>query len=248
LYKLDVITPLHLAAAYGLHDLLLLFLSKIDKNALQAMQTDVSLLHLACLYQHTDLVQDIIDSGVDIALRTDVFKQPLSMSGANCLHLLFYRKKTQNTCVTEKVVRLILGRGIDPKLRTLVDRKSALYMASQNGYSDAVKVFLKNKCQTNLKDNRGKAALHVASENGHTEVVRLLLEHSANPNLVNKAGKSPLHCAAYNGHTDVVRLLLEHSANPNLADCTERSPLNWAEQKGNTDVVNMLLMNMQRLA
>merc|ERR1712078_113458 len=54
-----------------------------------------------------------------------------------------------------------------------------LHWASQEGYTDIVKLLIEKGADVNAKDEEGKTPLNWASEGGHTDIVKLLVEKGA---------------------------------------------------------------------
>ncbi|OLP91898.1 Ultraviolet-B receptor UVR8 [Symbiodinium microadriaticum] len=100
------------------------------------------------------------------------------------------------------------------------DQTTPLFMAAQNGFSEAIPSALLllllllllpglNRDCTDV----GATPMFIAAGRGNLEVVRILLEHQADPDkaqIENRA--TPLLMAASKGHSEVVRLLLEANA------------------------------------
>ena len=63
------------------------------------------------------------------------------------------------------------------------DGTTALWIASQNGHKEIVKLLLEKGADINVKQTAtGATALLLASQNGRTDVVKLLLEKGADVN------------------------------------------------------------------
>lgn len=115
--------------------------------------------------------------------------------------------------------------GIDVNF-TNKDGETLLYLAAQNGHTDAVNALLENGADVNKgENNNGWKPLHSAAHNGHTEVVKTLLKNKADVNKAGKDGWTPLHFAAREGRTEVVKTLLENKADVNIASNKGNTPL-----------------------
>jgi ankyrin repeat protein len=123
-----------------------------------------------------------------------------------------------------------------------------LFMASEKGLAEIVKLLLETKADVNTSDKtNGATPLLVASANGYIEIVKYLLEAKADVNVVLKTeGANPLYMASQNGHTEVVKILLEANANVNAKvlvggkDCT---PLSIAKEKDNDEIIRDCSVN-----
>src|SRR5208283_1787871 len=78
---------------------------------------------------------------------------------------------------------------------------------TQEGRTDAVKLFLDAGMNPNVKDNSGRTALMSASWFGQTETVQALLAKGAEVNAKNNKGLTALMLAAALGHTETVQNL-----------------------------------------
>lgn len=120
---------------------------------------------------------------------------------------------------------------------------SALYMASEGGHIDTVKLLLNNKADVSQCNDNGESPLFVACKGGHKAIVELLLQNKANVSQCNVYGNSPLSVACEGGHTDIVNLLLHNNANICLCNKDREPPLNIACEGGHTHIVRALLQN-----
>ena len=139
------------------------------------------------------------------------------------------------------IVDILLKAGSDPNLQ-LEDGGTPLYVASQLGYTDIVRLLIQANANPNLQLlSDGSSTLHIASQRGHADVVRVLLQANANPNCQAKGGNTALLIACFNGDSAIVDMLLRAHADPNIPSDGNVTPLHKATQNGYCDVVNMLL-------
>jgi ankyrin repeat protein len=120
--------------------------------------------------------------------------------------------------------------------------RTPLHLAARHGRTEAVRILLEHKADSNASLDSGWRPLHAAAQEGHAAVARLLLLHRASPDARLKEDKlTPLHLAAHNGHLEVVRLLLEKGAGLDLADKQKRSALYHAVHAGHEAIARLLL-------
>ena len=122
-----------------------------------------------------------------------------------------------------------------------IDDTTALYIASEYGYSFFVSSLLSNGANPNLAQKDGATPLMVASENGHGDIVELLLEKNVTINTQTKNGITAVYKASHSGHSSVVSILLHNGADPNLVNDEGGTPLMVASQNGHGNVVELLL-------
>lgn len=91
----------------------------------------------------------------------------------------------------------------------LVEGTSALWVASQQGHIEVVKLLVKHNVDVNLCTPDGRSPLYVAAYRGHSEVCRVLLAAGADAYAEHHDGSSARHIACYENHVDTVRALCE---------------------------------------
>ncbi len=109
------------------------------------------------------------------------------------------------------------------------DRVSGLWVASQKGYTDGVKLLIKAGADVNQPRNDGVAPLYIAAQDGRAEVVQILVNtEGVALNQPMNDGATPLYIAAQNGHSEVVKILLQAGADQSIKWrfmwCFTRSP------------------------
>ena len=89
---------------------------------------------------------------------------------------------------------------------------SWLYIATQNGHLDIVKLLIQEgKANPNQANKNGSTPLLAAARRGHLDIVKFLIqEGKANPNQAcTIANATPFYIAAQNGHIEIVKFLLQ---------------------------------------
>ncbi len=185
-------------------------------------------LHMAALYDRTDIVKFLLANKADVDARSVDSKTPL-----------YWAALTGHKDVAE----LLLANGADVNA-TGNDGEAPLHAAARNSRADMVKLLLANKADFNTKDNRGNTPLHYAAESFRTDTVALLLAKGADVNAKNNKGETPLFLTAFSrGHTDMIKLLLAKGADVNAKDNGGETPLHSAAVNGSVDVTTLLLAN-----
>ncbi|XP_034059903.1 LOW QUALITY PROTEIN: BRCA1-associated RING domain protein 1 [Gymnodraco acuticeps] len=106
--------------------------------------------------------------------------------------------------------------------------ESPLHLAAIKGDMEAVKEFLEQGADPNLKDNAGWTPLHEACNLGHLPVVEVLVSGGALLNTPGYKNDSPLHDAVRNRHPAIVKLLLQQGASQNVLNQCGKRPADYA--------------------
>jgi ankyrin repeat protein len=110
-----------------------------------------------------------------------------------------------------------------------------LHIASQEGYTDVVKVLLKSGAdaeKTTPATSDKLSPLMIASQFGHLSIVKLLFECGVNVEATDKRHRTALTHAVMNGHSHIVSYLLRLGANPNTKDSSGNSLVHYASAYG----------------
>jgi hypothetical protein len=130
----------------------------------------------------------------------------------------------------------------DNKAKTATnDEINELFVASQKGNIEVLRLLLDKGAQVDLTANDGTTSLMIASQYGHVEIVKLLLDKGANVDLQTSEGVSALIKASELGRVDVIKLLLENGANPNLSRKDGTTALILSSKYQNYEVAKLLL-------
>jgi ankyrin repeat protein len=128
--------------------------------------------------------------------------------------------KTNDTTTVEQ---LLLVPAAVEKINERTDHGfTALYVASQFGFSKLVSALVSNGADLHVSDNGGLSPMHIAARNGHLEVVQVLLELGGNPNQLDSIQWSPLHWAFKSGASNVVELMSQHVTDEIKADAFQK--------------------------
>jgi ankyrin repeat protein len=118
---------------------------------------------------------------------------------------------------------------------------SALFLASQMGHREIVRILIDSGAVVNRGCAHGMSALLQAAGFGHKDIVADLLDHDADPNIEDDSGYTPLMAACDSGRVEIVRRLLNAGAKTTIADDDKMTPLHFAARFGDIDVIKLLL-------
>ena len=214
-------TPLCVAAEKGFIKLVRILLNKGASLHGSGKQSLVA----AILYDHIDIVKELINRGVDIEGFN--IRRKFSISSISSIHIptpLHIAVRCSNIAV----VRLILDR-LDVNRST---GQSSSYFRSS---------FYKPCNYLERKEFGDKAAIHIAIENNNVAIVTELLNRGASPSTRTEDGSTPLHLALKYGSNDCFNELLNRDVDLNVKDAYGNSPLFLAVEKANLNALRGLL-------
>jgi len=113
-------------------------------------------------------------------------------------------------------IRSLIERGADVNVRS-VNGKTSLFIASERGYNEIVKLLIQAKANVNTSVE-GFTPLLIAVQQGHSEIVKLLIEKKANINASNLEGLTPLYDASAWGRVEIVKMLIDAQADVNIVN------------------------------
>jgi len=119
--------------------------------------------------------------------------------------------------------------------------KTALQIASHQGFTEVVEFLVQLGANVNLQDAEGDTALHYAAFGNQPTTAAALLKGGADGNKLNKNKCSPLHVAVNKGYTGVVKTLLSYSCNVNAQDSYGDTVLHDAIAKDFFEIVELLV-------
>jgi hypothetical protein len=122
-------------------------------------------LHSAAHFGDLEMVQVLLDYGIDVNVQNGFGSSPLAFA-------------TYGQFKDRRFVRLLLDRGADPNVRRQ-DGTTPLHRASQNGTIEIARLLVEHGARVEVLDDKGRTPLDVASAEKHDEIVKLLLEHRA---------------------------------------------------------------------
>ena len=220
-------------------------------------------LHTASWNGHLILVKLLLDSGVDVDIRTrntssgeetafdlawkngkrDVASFLARRSGnLRALDIVSSAPSEaalQNSLPDDIIVEEALNSGDSSLPRNSLH--SAFNLVS--GQIDAFQRLLAQGADVDERGEGLKTPLHVASESyeGKLEIAKILIKYGADVNSRDFAGSTPLHYAAPTGLVDVLQLLLDNGADIDATQREGTTALHFASGYGNLENVRFLL-------
>lgn len=228
----------------GSLDLFNLFSKKQVKRNLAEKWEIVHPIHFASMFHNFEILQELIQFGVDVNLSTEgYYWTPLMLAAGNdTKDNNEYAEETISETKRNQTVQLLLNNGAIYNSYGK-SRVSPLFLACRCGHTSTVKLLLCYGADFNLCAENGASPLLMACEGGHDKSVQILLSIGANVNLCTKNGVSPLLQASDNGYASIVKHLLSYGADVNLCAKNGVSPLYLACKNGHDLTVHLLLSN-----
>ena len=218
------LTGLHIAAGFGLDELIHLLLDEgLDANARDSY--GYRALHEAACNGHVKAACALVKRGAAVDL--------VDLDGNTPLYLAV-------SFAHQDLILKLLEHGADPNAQC-VDNWTPLHEAADKGHINIVTLLLDNKASAHSQSARGLNALHRAAGRGHIEIVKLLLKRGCQVDALTWDEWTPLHGASSSGNHETVRLLLEHNASIDHRSADGRAPLHRACRGGHSLTVSVLL-------
>ncbi|MBN3301882.1 CFA54 protein, partial [Amia calva] len=212
----NLLTPLHIACAFGHADIVHFLgaknaeLNLLDNKGRTPLVTAVE-------YQQEHCVVELLDHNANPNLA--------DINGNTALHLT---AMVPSIPLAELLLRH--GASINAKNKAVQSEQECCVLS-----------LLKHKADPNLADINGNTALHFAAFIPSIPLAGHLLRNGASINAKNKEGCSPLHLAVSENHLDMVSYLLSKVADINASDNSSRTPLMIAANNGYFRMISMLL-------
>lgn len=228
-----------------------------DLGYSQAVPRDVKGLHLAAYFGATDLVNSLLEGGLDPDPRDSYGRTPLwyaCQSGHKAVVVLLLENRAdvaardRNDCTPllnaakmghKTIANLLLGDGADIEAKD-VHGSTPLMFAATGGREATVQQLIADGANTEAKDEGDQTALSRAVCSQNLGIVQLLLENGAHIETRDTKGQTPLSLAAGKGYIEIVQLLLDSGADANARDLDNQTPLKLAAMKSHGAVVELL--------
>ncbi|KAJ3663431.1 hypothetical protein Zmor_007693 [Zophobas morio] len=222
------------------------------------MANQYTLLFLACVLGHKQIVQFLVKSGAEIDRADNHGFTPLYVASElgyeETVKYLVKSGAEINGCTKDgrtpfyaacysghtNIVEYLHQSGADINCAD-VDGHTPLRTASFSGHQKTVEYLVESGVEINRADNEGFTPLYRASQNGHEETVKCLVKSGAEINRCAKDGRTPLCAACESGHKNIAEYLHLSGADINCADVHGYTPLHTASFSGHQKTVEYLV-------
>eukprot|EP00026_Physarum_polycephalum_P005269 Phypoly_transcript_05300.p1 GENE.Phypoly_transcript_05300~~Phypoly_transcript_05300.p1 ORF type:complete len:633 (+),score=110.78 Phypoly_transcript_05300:63-1961(+) len=205
------------------------FDSSLDASNLS--QNDlVTLLHVACSSAQKEIVEILLNKGVDI-------NAPKGRGRSLTFPLL----SALSSNAPVDFIAFLLSKGQAQR-----SKDEALIYAASHGKLEETRILLNN----GATENGSLSPVYAAALRGHVGIIRLLLENSFNANSQNEQGNTPLHALVSKpGIEDIasgIDLLVDAGANVNAENQHGDTPLIKAvRQNAHSSTITRLISKLQ---
>ena len=190
-------------------------------------------IHLAVLTGNNDILQTLVNRGVELNSKTSQSYTALYMAlqagHSKCMDTLLKAGASVNQQT---------NKGVTPLLE-----------ATNHGRTALVQMLVKYKADPSLADNNGLAPIHVtcrnksvdSGDNNCLEVIDMLCDAGAKVNQTVINGQTACYIATQVGHDACLRRLIQRGANPTIPDQRDWQSLHVAVQSACLPVLDVLL-------
>ncbi|XP_077341683.1 ankyrin repeat and SOCS box protein 3 isoform X1 [Lithobates pipiens] len=233
----DETTPLFLAVESGCEDLVRLLLKFKAKVNGPHSCSGWNPLHQASLMERTDLIQLLLESGVNKECEDDFGIRPVFIAAQ-------YGK--------DKSLNLLLSHGADVNCQAK-DKATPLFIAAQEGHEKCTELLLSKGADPNLycNDEAWQLPIHAAAQMGRSKILDMLITVTDRVCGTGKSQVSPVYSAVYGGHQECLEMLLARGYSPEAQECPMfecKSPMCMAVQKGHSSMASLLLKHGLKLS
>ena len=183
-------------------------------------------LYAACIGNHLEIINLLIDCGYDVNHQDN--------DGKTVLHIAFENH------IPDLVQTLTIQFNANIETRDIQDW-TPLHTAIDRGYYS----YSQELSEKFLPQDVGTAIswiqLHAACFQENIQHVKFLLDTCTDVNHVSSAGHTPLHIAVSKSNIDLVTLLLDQDVNVNCVTIDQRTPLHIAVDQRNETIIQKLL-------
>ncbi len=226
------LSPLASAVVNSNVDLLKTLLKSNPQSVHQPLPDGSSLLGLAVRHNNPDMVQALLDYGVDA--NAGAYK------GMTALHIATRLER-------EEIVEILLDEGASPLIKDDAGR-DAVHAAIEEEHNAVAEILLDSLLEKGLTKQTAQADkvpvdlyLLVATEHRSSALVDRLLPLAGSAQAADGAGRNALWFAARDQNLELVTRLLEAGVSPSQADKLGRTPFLVAVESGCFECARTLL-------
>ena len=192
------ITPIHLAACYGLTGTVEKLLVKYDSSNIRTNVDGDTPITCAAFFGHLETVK-FLAGFTDLSASDNHGQTPIFLAA--------WKGHTE-------IVKFLVPR-VENHNASSASGQTPLVVAAEEGHAQIVEYLSKFTENPNAPDPNGVTPILIAAYEGHAQIVEYLSKFTENPNAPNPIGLTPLFIAAEKGHAKIVEYLSKFTENPN---------------------------------
>lgn len=221
-------SPLHILAFFGIRSKSKRLLEQGAKANANDNSLKVTPLHCAAARGNDEMVEFLLDSGVD--------SNATSSDGSTALHMA-----TQHG--HRKAMKLLISQPVNTQISNHKGSRSLHLAVETASCETTVPLLMKCREGVNSRNLRtGDTALHVAVEWRRPRVILFLLEKGALVDMSNEDGLSPLQLAVKTDNCEAISILLQKGAHVDARSFSGLSALQIAAQKKHWVAFDLLVI------
>ena len=242
----DGSTPLHLAARFGIPELIIpLIQAGADRDAQSHVGSTP--LHHAARHKHPKVVDLLLDCGAVFKADSEGWTPLHNAAFAGSLEIInrllnggadLYARHSRGwtplhlaaTHDSPNIIAFLIDQGSNLDAQT-DDGFTALSIAVANNNPDVFDLLMSRGADVNVIERTGKTALHEAAYSKRMKFVQSLVESGCDVNAISTDGNTPLKIAIGRGGSDeIIKYLIQSGADLETADCFGMRSLDWLQR------------------
>lgn len=233
----------------------------IDHSADKCPQVGTTLLHVAAMYDDTNLIRHLLEEGINVdirgyrgetALHTAAQHQHaasaeiLLEAGADIDARCGFDQTPLMACICRPeptFAEWLLGKGANANPVDERPSITPLWEAASRGHISIIERLISAGADVNAWTGIGGTALRVASSTGQAEAVETLIRAGANVDMHSLFVATPLTSAVEKDNHVIAELLLQEGADINACGGTYSNALQAASYCGANSLITLLIQN-----
>ena len=191
---------------------------------LDTLSDNGTILHKAVIYEIHDVIDYLIEQGVDI--------NALNYANETAL---FLASEIGNIRIMEKLIE----KGANPNIANIT-LMTPLLISICNNHMESIQLLLENGAE-HFCDATNSSPLHWAVACGNIDIVKLLIKDGADLESKDFEDKTPLHISIEN--IEILKYLIDCGADKNTRDENDRTPLINSVIEGYLDSALLLIQS-----
>ena len=175
-------------------------------------------LRLACTMRSEDAINALLNAEADPNI--------VDINGYTCLHAAIIEHCSKN------VLQELIDHGVHVNARNC-NCETALMIACQKYYVEAIDVLLNAGADSNITDTKGFTWIHHAAGGiCSKETLQAIIDHGVDINAIDEDGRTVLMISCQMGNVEAINVLLNAGADSNITDTNSGTWIHYAVDGG----------------